>query len=82
MHFNRQLWNSQPTTWFPSHMVILVAIINRILHATQNNTFHENDNNRIKHSVQPMKWQDRVCLDFVCFEAILCLSYVFYLKMC
>ena len=36
-------------------LVILVAIINSILHATQNKTFHENGNNRIKHCVEPMK---------------------------
>ena len=56
-------------------LVIPVAIINCIPAATHNNTFHENGNNRIKHCVKPMKWQDRVCLDFVGFETNLCLSY-------
>ena len=36
-------------------LVTLVAIINSILHATQNKTFLENGNNRIKHCVEPMK---------------------------
>ena len=68
--------------FFIQILVILVAIINSILHATQNKTFHENGNNRIKHCVKPMKWQDRVCLDFVCFEAILCLSHAIRFGMC
>ena len=63
-------------------LVIPVAITNKILHATQNKIFHENGNNRIKHSVQPMKWQDRVCLDFVCLDAKLCLSYAVRFGMC
>ena len=36
-------------------LVIPVAIINSILHATQNNTFHENGYNRINHCGKPMK---------------------------
>ena len=36
-------------------LVIPVALINSIPHATQNKTFHENGNNRIKHCVKPMK---------------------------
>ena len=63
-------------------LVIPVAIINSILHATQNKTFHENGNNRIKHCVKPMKWQDRVCVDFVCFEANLCLSCAIRFGIC
>ena len=55
--------------FFLQILIIPVAIINSILHATQNKTFHENGYNRIKHCVKPMKWQDRVCLDFVCFES-------------
>ena len=51
--------------FFLQTLVILVAVFNSILHATQNKTFLENGNNRIKHCVKPMKWQDRVCLDFV-----------------
>ena len=62
--------------------VIPVTIINSILHATQNKTYHKNGNNRIKHCVKPMKWQDLVCLDFVCFEAKLCLSYAIRFGMC
>ena len=67
--------------FFLQILVIPVAIINSILHATQNKTFHKNGNNRIKHCVEPMKWQDRVCLDFVCFKAILCLSYAIRFEM-
>ena len=67
--------NHNKLQFFLYILVIPVAIFNSILHATQNKTFHENGNNRIKHCVEPMKWQDRVCLDFVCFEAILCLTY-------
>ena len=68
--------------FFLQLLVTPVAIINSILHATQNKTFHENGNNRIKHCVKPMKWQDRVCLDFVCFKAILCLSHAVRFGMC
>ena len=68
--------------FFLQILIIPVAIINSILHATQNKTFHENGNNRIKHCVKPMKWQDRVCLDFVCFDTILCLSYAIRFGMC
>ena len=68
--------------FFLQILVIPVAIINSILHATQNKTFHENGNNRIKHCVKPMKWQDRVCLDFVCFDSILRLLYVTRFWMC
>ena len=74
--------SSQQTPILPSNMVIPVAIINSIPAATQNNTFHENENNRIKHCVKPMKWQDRVCLDFVCFDAKLCLTYAIRFGMC
>ena len=63
-------------------LVITVAITNKNLHATQNKIFHENGNNRIKHSVQPMKWQDRVRLDFVCLDAKLCLYYAIRFGMC
>ena len=41
--------------FFLQILVIPVAIINSILHATQNKTFLENGNNRIKHCVKPMK---------------------------
>ena len=41
--------------FFLQILVIPVAIINSILHATQNKTFHKNGNNRIKHCVKPMK---------------------------
>ena len=41
--------------FFLQILVIPVAIINSIPHATQNKTFHENGNNRIKHCVKPMK---------------------------
>ena len=41
--------------FFLQILVILVAFINSIHNATQNKTFHENGNNRIKHCVQPMK---------------------------
>ena len=41
--------------FFLQILVIPVAIINSIHNATQNNTFHENGNNRIKHCVKPMK---------------------------
>ena len=68
--------------FFLQILIIPVAIINSIPHATQNKTFHENGKNRIKHCVKPMKWQDRVCLDFVCFKAILCLSYAIRFGMC
>ena len=68
--------------FFIQILVIPVAIINCILHATQNKTFHENGNNRIKHCVKPMKWQDRVCVDFVCFEANLCLSCAIRFGIC
>ena len=36
-------------------LVIPVALINSFLSVTQNKTFHENGNNRIKHCVKPMK---------------------------
>ena len=68
--------------FFLQILVIPVAFFNSILYATQNKTFHENGNNRIKHCVEPMKWQDRVCLDFVCFEAKLCLTYAVRFGMC
>ena len=68
--------------FFLQILIIPVAIINSILHAAQNKTFHENGNNRIKHWVKPMKWEDRVCLDFVCFKAILCLSHAIRFGMC
>ena len=74
--------NHNKLQFFLQILVIPVAIINSILHATQNKTFHENGNNRIKHCVKPMKWQDRVCLDFVCFEAKPCLSYAIRFGMC
>ena len=68
--------------FFLQTLVILVAIFSSIHNATQNKTLHKNGNNRIKHGVKPMKWQDRVCMDFVCFEAILCLSYAIRVGMC
>ena len=68
--------------FFLQILVIPVAFFNSILYATQNKTFHENGNNRIKHCVEPMKWQDRVCLDFVCFDTILCLSYAIRFGIC
>ena len=68
--------------FFLQILVIPVAFFNSILYATQNKTFVENGNNRIKHCVKPMKWQDRVCLDFVCFDTILCLSYAIRFGMC
>ena len=47
--------NHNKLQFFLQILVIPVAIINSILHATQNKTFHENGNNRIKHCVKPMK---------------------------
>ena len=35
-----------------------------------------------KHCVKPMKWQDRVCFDFVCFDTILRLLYLTRFWMC
>ena len=59
--------------FFLQTLVILVAIINSILHATQNNTFHENGNNRIKHCVN--QWNDLIV--FVWILSVLKQNYVY-----
>ena len=46
-------------------LVIPVAIINSILHATQNEIFHENGNNRIKHCVN--QWSDKIVFVWILF---------------
>ena len=57
-------------------LVIPVAIINSILHATQNKTFHENGNNRIKHCVN--QWSDRIV--FVWILLVLKQYFVYHMQ--
>ena len=57
-------------------LVIPVAITNRILHTTQNKTFLENRNNRIKHCVN--QWNDRIV--FVWILSVLKQIYVYLVQ--
>ena len=57
--------NHNKLQFFLYILVIPVAIFNSILHATQNKTFHENGNNRIKHWVN--QWSDRIVFVWILF---------------